>query len=383
MSRLAWKLLSLVKIGWLAVGLCLVLAVLLELAAAASLRLFAGGSPEVPPGAPRVYEEETPMGQEWHPYVYWRTRAHSGPHMNIDAAGRRRTSNPAVDVAGALRVFMFGASTLRGHKVRDDYTIPSFASKILASECNVPVVVSNFGQLGYVGTQDLIALLLELQRGNLPDVAVFYNGTLEVESAYDSQVAGIPSSEHLRRDAFQDFKRAALVRLARRSSMVELVLRYIDGWNWRVPGIWRPPESEQAFRRLAGETVGVYAANVKLAKALGEGLGFEVVHFWQPVIWSKRELSPYELSVVALEERRNPRKGAFFHEVYARVAQHPELVAEARFYDLRGALDGVEEATIWDPTHTTEAGNKRVAVRIAARLCPILEGLRARGPKRS
>jgi lysophospholipase L1-like esterase len=379
MSRLAWKLLSLVKMGWLTVGLFLVFAVLLELTAAVSLRLVAGGPPELPPGAPRLYEQETAAGQEWRPYVYWRTRAHSGPHMNIDADGLRRTWNAAPRDADAARVFMFGASTLLGFKVRDDYTIPSFVAKILARECEVPVIVSNFGQLAYVSTQDLIALLLELRQEKVPDVAVFYNGTVDVESSYDTQVAGVPRWEHLRRDAFQNFKQAALVRLGRRSSLVELGLRYVDGWNWAALGIWKPPQSDQAFRQLAADTLRVYAANAKLAGALGKSLGFDVMVFWQPTIWSKKNPSPYERSVIALEERKHPLKGAFFQEVYAQAAEHSELRANQHFHDIHDALDGGQEPLIWDALHTTEAGNARIAERIAALLCDVVEQRSTRG----
>jgi hypothetical protein len=373
MSRLAWKLLSLVKMGWLVVGLLLVFAVLLELTAAVSLRLVAAGSAELPPGAPRLYEQATSPGMEWRPYVYWRTRAHSGPHMNIDADGLRRTWNPAPGDADAMRVFMFGASTLLGFKVRDDYTTPSFVAKILARECEVPVVVYNFGQLGYVSTQDLIGLLLELQRGNVPDVAVFYNGTVDVESSYDTQVAGHPRWEYLRRDAFQNFKQAALIRLGLRSSLVELGLRYVPGWNWAVLGILKPPSSDESFRQLAEETLRIYASNVKLAEALGKSLGFDVMAFWQPVTWSKKSPTPYERSVIALEERKHPLKGAFFREVYAQAAEHPELQANEHFHDIRDALDGAQDPPLWDATHTTEAGNARIAERIAAPLCAVVE----------
>jgi len=378
MSRLAWKLLSLVKMGWLIVGLLLVFAVLLELAAAVSLRLVAGGSMELPPGAPRLYEDENPTGQEWRPYVYWRTQAHSGRYMNVDADGLRRTWNPAPGDADAMRVFMFGASTLLGFKVRDDYTVPSFVAKVLARECEVPVVVSNFGQLGYVSTQDLIALLLELQRGNVPEVAVFYNGTLDVDSSYDTQVAGLPRWEYLRRDAFQNFKQAVLVRLGHRSSLVELGLRYVPGWNWAVMGILKPPSLDEAFRQLAEETLRIYASNVKLAGALGKSLGFDVMAFWQPVVWSKKSPTPYERSVIAAAERKNPLRGALFREVYAQVAEHPELQANEHFHDIRNALDGAQDPPLLDATHTTEAGNARIAERIAAPLCAVVEQRRTR-----
>ena len=379
MSRLVWKLLSLVKWGWLLAGLILLLAVLLELAAALSLRLFASGTPELPPGAPPTYELQGPTSAEWRPYVYWRTRARSGPHMNLDANGLRRTWNADPGDANPMRVFMFGASTLLGYKVRDDFTTPSFVAKVLARECEVPVIVTNFGQLGYVSTQDLIALLLELRRGNVPDVAVFYNGTVDVESSYDTQLAGHPRWEYLRRDAFQNFKQAALIRLGLRSSLVELGLRYVPGWNWAVLGILKPPSSDESFRQLAEETLRIYASNVKLAEALGKSLGFDVMAFWQPVTWSKKSPTPYERSVIALEERKHPLKGAFFREVYAQAAEHSGLQANEDFHDIRDALDGAQVPPIWDTLLTTEAGNARIAERIAAPLCAVVEQRSTRG----
>src|SRR3990172_8032862 len=217
MSRLAGMLLRSIRNAWLALGLLAAFAAGLEAAARLARRFAGPGEAELPPGAPTVHQLETPSQQIWRPYVYWRTRALEDPVMNIDADGIRRTWNPEVDPARAVRVFMFGASTLRGHGVRDEFTIPSHTSKRLAAETDVPVLVTNFGQLGYVSTQDLIALVLELQRANVPDVAVFYNGTVDVESAYDQQAAGIPRYEYMRRAPFENFERAALLRAASRS----------------------------------------------------------------------------------------------------------------------------------------------------------------------
>jgi lysophospholipase L1-like esterase len=310
--------------------------------------------------------------QLWRPYVYWRTSRLEDPVMNIDADGLRRTWNPDVDPSRAVRVFMFGASTLRGHGVRDEFTIPSYTSKLLAASTDVPVVVHNFGQLGYVSTQDLIALLLEIQRANPPDVAVFYNGTLDVESGYDQQTAGIPRYEYLRRDPAQDFERAAALRLVRRSSLAEIVLRFVPGWSWGVPGIWHPP-SQRELEALADAIVSVYAHNVRIAEALADGAGFEVVHFWQPMIWSRADLSAYERAVVEADARRSPLRAELFRAVWERVATHPELTRDPRFVDLRDALDGEGEPTLWDPMHTTEAGNERIARRVAEHLRGVVE----------
>ena len=62
-----------------------------------------------------------------------------------------------------------------------------------------------------------------------------------------------------------------------------------------------------------------------------------------------------------------------FQEVYAQAAQHAELLANEHFHDIRDALDDAQEPPLWDAIHTTEAGNARIAERIAAPLCAVLE----------
>lgn len=372
MSHLALALLRLLRNGWIAVGVLLAFAAGLEGTARLAQRLSPTPADDLPAGAPPVHHPSTWTTQIWRPYVYWRTRAVADPAMNIDADGIRSTWNPPVDPSSAVRVFMFGASTLRGHGVHDEFTIPSHTSKVLSAATEVPVRVYNFGQLGYVSTQDLLTLALELQRGNVPDVAVFYNGTVDVESAYDQQIAGIPRYEYLRRDAFQDFERAVAIRFARRSALVDLALRFVPDFSWGVPGVWRRP-SPAELEALADAVVRVYAGNVRVAEALADGWGFEVLHLWQPMIWSRAELSPYERAVVAADARRNPMRGDLFRAVWARVAAAPELTGDPRFLDLRDALDGGGEAPLWDATHATEAGNERVARRIAERLRDVVE----------
>ena len=136
---------------------------------------------------------------------------------------------------------------------------------------------------------------------------------------------------------------------------------------------------QRALRRLAEETLRVYVSNMKLAEGLGKGLGFDVMVFWQPVVWSKKGVSPYERSVIALEERKHPLKAAFFREVYAQAVEHPELQANEHFHDIRDALDGAQEPPLLDALHTTEAGNARIAERIAAPLCAVVEQRSTRG----
>ena len=374
MERLAQKLLTLTRTGWLVVGGALLFLLLLELAANLSLRVLGpGGGFDLPPGAPEMWHEQGSSRQIWRPYVYWRTEARSGPVMNIDADGIRRTWSAPGDGRPRLRVFMFGASTLRGYHVRDDFTIPSFVAKILARDLAVPVEVVNFGQLGYVSTQDVIALALEARRGNVPDVAVFYNGMVDIDSVHDGNEPGSPRWEYQRRNAFQDFERSLALRIARRSALAQLVLDYVPGWSWALGATRQAPESGEALEALARETLEVYAGNLRLADALAHEFGFEVLYFWQPAVWSRDALSPYEAAVVAVDAHRQPGRAELFREVYRQAAGHPELGAHPSFFDLRGGADGADEPFFWDPTHTTEAGNEWIAEKIAVPLLSVIE----------
>src|SRR4030095_8272929 len=51
--------------------------------------------------------------------------------------------------------------------------------------------VVNFGESAYVSTQSVIALMLQLQTGNVPDLAIFYEGTNDIYAAYQSGRAGV------------------------------------------------------------------------------------------------------------------------------------------------------------------------------------------------
>lgn len=375
MARLTQTFLSLLRSGWLLVGVILAFLLVLEGTAAVSMRAFARSAESRPPGegVPGVYKAKGATHQRWEPFVYWRTATLSSPHVNVDANGLRRTWSASAAGAEALRIFMFGASTLRGHGARDEFTIPSITAKILTTEFGLDVVVTNCGQKGYVGTQDLIALLLELRQGNVPDAVVFYDGIMDVQSAYHAQVAGIPHHEWLRRMAFEDFESAALVRLARRSSLVELALRYVDGWDWSIPGVWHPPDPPDGFAPLAEEVVRIYVANLRIAQALADGYGFDILHYWQPILWSKSAHTPFEKWVLQDTLREYPLMDRLFAEVYTRVSALPELSTNPRFANLERVMDEADEPVFWDAIHTTEAGNALIANRIANDLREVLQ----------
>jgi hypothetical protein len=376
--RSALLLFRICKATCLLLGMGFVLLLVLEGSARVALRLVdSKPDSQRSQDRPKVYRSIGPGGLEWRPHVYWRARPRSGPNVNVDADGLRATWNPPDADETALRIHMFGASTLRGHGARDEFTIPSLVSKRIAESRVGPVRVTNFGQKAYSTTQDVLTLLFEIRSGNIPDIAVFYDGSLDIESSYDIHEAGSPRNEHLRRLPFEDPRASLKLMLLKRSSLAKLVLLYTPGWDWEIGGVWKPPASPAVFPKLADDTIDVYVSNLELARALGRAYGFEVLHFWQPVLWSKDPRNEFEQNAIRKEARKHPLKGELFEMTYDRIRTNSKLLSDPRFFDLQDVFDGVEVEPFFDTTHTTEAGNAIVADAITPAVLAAIERRRA------
>ena len=113
--------------------------------------------------------------EQWHPYTYWRRQPFHGQLINIDNFGRRFTTNypyPLSKSKKIIKIFVFGGSTVWGTGVSDSSTIPSLLNIELYKK-GINSQVTNFGESGYVSTQELIMLMQELKSGNMPDFVIF------------------------------------------------------------------------------------------------------------------------------------------------------------------------------------------------------------------
>ncbi|MCA9511547.1 MAG: SGNH/GDSL hydrolase family protein [Myxococcales bacterium] len=366
--------LSLVRTAWLLAGATLACTALLE--SCASLALRAGlvrtsfdrarfdervlFDSDPPPVWFASYRNELSRAWKtrWEPYVYWVTRPFEGELIRIDERGIRRTWSPPPKSASQppLRVFFFGGSTAWGRGARDDYTIPSLVAKELARRGGPPVRVVNFGQSGWVSTQERIALALELRRGDIPDVAVFYDGVNDVFAAYQSGVAGIPQNEIKRQIDFERFELGLLARVADRSSIVRILRRI----GRRDP--LSPPSTRTAAERtaLARAVVDDYAGNIRIVEALVNRFDFDALHFWQPVVWSKARPTRVESEIRSAFSPLEP----LYQAVYDEVTGRPDLDRLAAFHDVRDALDDEVGTSFFDYCHVGEEANAAIAARI-------------------
>ena len=394
------RILGSAKDAWIVFGITLLLLVLLEAALSLAFfaRSYATGDPDIEDykanadvysDSPWVHRYRKEFHEsnvmKWVSYVYWRRQPYRGDHINVDSSGIRRSWAPATRPPGPsdrATVFMFGGSTMWGAGARDDFTIPSILAKQLAKDGRA-FDITNFGEAGYVSTQEVIALLLELQKGNIPDIVIFYDGFNDTYSAYQQRVAGLPLNEPNRAREFNLSTKKKLKEL-RTQVLRDMVddLSTIRFSRGLVPR-WRNRDESKLFANQENavdsastggpDALGVlatYRNNVELVKALAGHYGFRYLFYWQPTIFHKTHLTEYEES----ERKKLHAMESFFLEAYDAVRQsgltrggdHP-------VHDISRILSDVNDPLYMDFCHLGEPGNELIARRMATDVVSIMD----------
>jgi hypothetical protein len=266
-----------------------------------------------------------------------------------------------------------------GTGARDDFTIPSEVAKKLAGK-GVQADVTNFGESGYVTTQEVMTLVLEIRRGHVPDVVVFYDGVNDTFSAYQQRAAGLPQNEENRVQELHLSKPSSLARrrwMTLRESLDELaVVRFFAGTikpagtpTPRTPA-WVTPVGDDAM--LAREVIRAYRANVEIVRLLAAQHHFQALFYWQPTIFQKKRRSSYEEAARREQAALEP----FLEKVYALVVADEALSAGGRFRDLSALFTDAGDPLFVDWCHVGETANALVAERMTADIL----ALRAEAP---
>lgn len=285
----------------------------------------------------------------WEPYVYWKRHEYHGSMINVDEFGQRQTWQHPQLPKDAPSVFMFGGSTMWGTGARDDHTIPSLVAKLRQDQRLWKVI--NFGESGYVNTQEVIKLYRLLQSGARPQHVIFYDGVNDVFSAYQNHVAGLPQNEDNRRKEFNYKPKLShvLFNTALNTPLLQLI--------GPEPKPFEPEFTSEELELLASDIVRLYLANVEVVRALSVTFGFSAHFFWQPVIFTKQPVSVNEQLILNSAKHLQD----LYHLTYAKMAEHYH---SHNINDLSKALDS-EETFYLDYCHVNEAGNANIAHMIS------------------
>ncbi len=319
----------------------------------------------------KFYEEYLESNKNrWLSYVGWRRKPYQGQFINIDSNGCRKTwsSNFGREDKGIRpTIFFFGGSTMWGTGARDDFTIPSIIAKRLAKN-GINTQIINFGGVGFLSTQGVILLIRELQKGNIPDLVIFYDGVNDTYTAYQQQIAGHPQNEsdRPRRRTATDL----LLSLANNLSIERFIFstkRFIKGvFSERPPVLNR--RNEEA---LANDVLNIYEKNIEIVKSLAEHYSFKALFYWQPTIFEKKHLTKYEEK----EKRRGLDMQPFYDMTYGLLRRRDFTKnGETGFHDLSMLLSDLPEPLFVDWCHLGETGNDYIAEKLIIDAISIMAG---------
>ena len=319
----------------------------------------------------------------YEPYTIWNRRYYPGDLINIDFEGLRRTTNNS-DTEDALRVWVFGGSTVWGEGAPDDGTIPSHLAGLM-NAWGVDTTVRNLGERGYVSTQEVVFLYRELQAGRRPDVVVFYDGINDAAAASNwPEVPGSHVSLHRIRDRFRfgevpSERRREFVRSFGIYKASRIVLDRLEARERSARARQEDADTditprflEANFRFLGGQAVDVWLANRELVTALGVEFGFTALFVLQPSLWTDgKPLHVSERRILAEHLERR----AMTHIMATRAEMSTILEERLRdgalpsnVLDLGDVFATVEDPIYIDYVHTAGLGYRIVAEALFERL---------------
>jgi hypothetical protein len=317
----------------------------------------------------KVYWQEANLTQGYHyqSYVVWRHLPFVGKTININQEGIRQTPGAECGT-GAYKVFALGGSTLLGWGSPDWGTIPAYLQEGLETSIEGPVCVINLGEDGYNSTQSLVALILQLQSGNIPDGVIFYDGVNEVIAAYES---GQPSVHVTLAKIAAKFEEQEhpLITWGKATRTYALIKSW-DGDNLEQKRRGNGPEEilsdsgqELNTHNLADSVTKVYLSNYRMVSMLAQEYGFDYFFFLQPHLAVGQKALTNEEQI--MRSRMDPALVDLAKAIYGNIA-----LVTSDYEHLWYIADGFgkEDKQIWidEVGHITPEGNRLVAQEMLA-----------------
>jgi hypothetical protein len=367
------------RAAWIFLGVCILTVVLAEVAARIGYKVVDSASLAIhhrkPPERTPCERVMASLTLRWEPYTYWRGVPSHNDLVTVDPDGRRHTWRATGADPADPRVMMTGGSAVWGMCVRDDETIPSQLARSLDG-AGTRARVENHAQIGWVTTQSLIDLMLDLRAGRVPRVAVFYDGWNDIVAGMAEGAPGIPLNEMNREREFNLLTHLERMRLYSIGNPMNSAMgRFATTLRRRLLHVTATAPANAGWQRsfgsdtsaalmdsVAREVVRVYEWNVATVEDLGKTYGFVPLFYWQPDVVGKTTLSVTEKATLA----QNPMMERFTGRVRRFVRESPSLSPRADFRDLEAEFDGDPEEVFYDWCHVSASANQHVADLIAS-----------------
>ena len=276
--------------------------------------------------------------------MVWSRKTYDGALIHIDGEGQRATHFSS-EHENALQLWLMGGSTMWGQGAPDTETIPSFMARQLNADLGVDVQVRNLGEIGYVSTQEIVALIRQLQLGRRPDFVVFFDGVNDAPAAaLWPETVGTHMNYYRIRDRFEapGKRRNNVVQAVIGNSGMVRFSAYLAKKMGVSPdtflGAWNAPESAEEVRERGETAARLWLDNFRLISALGKAYDFVPVAVLQPSLMvGEKPLHPAEKALQITEMENEAKRTGM--EVYAEMLRSvrellPQEELSANIHDL-------------------------------------------------
>jgi hypothetical protein len=239
----------------------------------------------------------------------------------------------------------------------------------LAKRRRGTVCVTNFGETGYVSTQSVVMLLMQLKLGNIPNAVVFYDGPNDSYAAYQSGRVDVHENfEQIAAQVEGRRARAPAPRFAwlRNTHSYSIVDGLLDKLTTSRP---KPP-----VRVLNYETFGIdastlsdlvvknYLSNREIIDVFAKRYGFSAFMFIQPILSVGNKPLTEEEQQMKQTFEQDKALDTLYAAVYRTLER--EASKHERLYYLGHIFDG-NRASLWiDSSHVHPIGNDLIAQRM-------------------
>jgi len=261
---------------------------------------------------------------------------------------------------------------MAGTGVPDEYTIASLLSMLLNIKCDINSYdVTNFGTGSFIIEQDMQLLLDEIRKGNLPNIAVFYNGANDTYAGVYSpgKPGWFAGSEEIERKLlakeifYPSYKKLHLYQLLGKLKSCIITKdnitcnskHHIDNYN---------NKSHLFIKR--------YLNNLLLLNNIANNYSIKVIFIWQPVLlYGNKFLNEFEKAMVdnhALLDigSYNYENGKYQKRAIESTYKLVEHLSQNNFYNFSHIFDNYCNESIYiDWVHLGPKGNNIVASKIA------------------
>jgi hypothetical protein len=203
----------------------------------------------------------------------------------------------------------------------------------------------------------MILLILEIQKGNIPDIVIFYDGPNDIVATVQT---GVGAHQNVSQIANKIQGELGNI-ITNTVNSMPYTRRFLNAFIERQNSDVEESGDDQAQEdNLAMELINAYESNMEMVSLLGEQYDFEVYFFWQP------HVSRGHKPLTQIEQDHVKNVGSELKPLYEATYRFLEERADIseHFYNLTDAFDNVERFIWIDDVHIVPEGNEIIAERM-------------------